>query len=80
MEFIKKKDTRAGSKMDALKKYILQRDQKKIRAEQRKKPPSASSASQAVLRPSRPASAPPAQSSRSQPASAHGEILDVCVT
>ncbi|XP_016104299.1 uncharacterized protein [Sinocyclocheilus grahami] len=48
VEFIRNKKTSAGSKMDALKKYILQRDQKKIRAEERKKP---SSASQPVVLP-----------------------------
>ncbi|XP_016328244.1 uncharacterized protein LOC107677738 [Sinocyclocheilus anshuiensis] len=54
-------DTSAGSKMDALKKYILQRDQKKIRAEERKKSCSASFASQPVPHPSHPASPPPTQ-------------------
>lgn len=70
VEFIRNKDTSAGSKMDALKKYILQRDQKKIRAEERKKSSSASSASQPVPHPSRPASPPPT-------ATAHGEFLDL---
>nr|XP_055024627.1 uncharacterized protein LOC129414594 [Misgurnus anguillicaudatus] len=66
VEFIRKKKlTQTGSKMDALKKYILQRDQKKIRAAE-KRSSSASSASQPV--PSHLASPPPTQSSHSQPA------------
>ncbi|KAL1269400.1 hypothetical protein QQF64_031689 [Cirrhinus molitorella] len=74
VDFLRNKDTKAGSKMDALKKYILQRDQKIIRAEHRKKPSSASSApsaSQPVPHPSRLASPPSTQSSHSQPATAH---------
>ncbi|CAM4668159.1 unnamed protein product [Leuciscus chuanchicus] len=64
VEFIRHKGTSRGSKMDALKKYILLRDQ------QRKK--KSSSASQpAVPHPSRSASPPPIQSSHSQPATAH---------
>ncbi|KAK9963911.1 hypothetical protein ABG768_005130 [Culter alburnus] len=70
VEFIRNQDTSVGSKMDALKKYILQRDRKKTRAEERRKSSSASSASQPVLHPSRPASSP-TQSSHSQPATAH---------
>ncbi len=77
VEIIRNKDTSAGSKMDALKKYILQRDQKTIRAEERKKSSSASSASQPVPHPSRPASPPLTQSSHSHPATAHSEFLDL---
>lgn len=67
VKFITSQDTRAGSKMEALKKYILRRDQEKIRAEEKK-----SSASQPVVpHPSRLASPPPTQSSQSQPATAH---------
>ncbi|KAK7167112.1 hypothetical protein R3I94_001494 [Phoxinus phoxinus] len=64
VEFIRHKGTSTGSKMDALKKYILLRDQqRKIKS---------SSASQpAVPHPSRSASPPPTQSSHSQPATAH---------
>ncbi|XP_077058226.1 uncharacterized protein LOC143720384 [Siphateles boraxobius] len=64
VEFIRHKGTNTGSKMDALKKYILLRDQ------QREK--KSSSASQpAVPHPSRLTSPPPTQSSHSQPATAH---------
>ncbi|XP_056120610.1 uncharacterized protein LOC130097695 [Rhinichthys klamathensis goyatoka] len=64
VEFIRNKGTSTGSKMDALKKYILLRDQ------QRKK--KSSSASQpAVPHHSRLASPPPTQRSHSQPATAH---------
>ncbi|XP_067280900.1 uncharacterized protein [Pseudorasbora parva] len=61
VRFIKSRDTSTDSKMDALKKYILWRDQQNIRA-----------ASQSdVPHTSRPASPPPTQSSHSQPDTAH---------
>ncbi|XP_067280416.1 uncharacterized protein [Pseudorasbora parva] len=73
VEFIRNQRTSAGSKMDALKKYILQRDHHKIRAERKKRSSSASLASQlaaphtALLAASPP---PPTQSFHSQPATA----------
>jgi len=74
VDFIRVKGTSAGSKMDALKKYILLRDQQKIRSERKQK----SSASQPAARhPARPASPPFTQSSHSEPATAHGEFLDL---
>ncbi|XP_042605447.1 uncharacterized protein LOC122141618 [Cyprinus carpio] len=75
VDFIKSKKTSAGSKMDALKKYILQREWKKIGAKERKKSSSASSASQPVPHPSHLASTPPTQSSLSQPAAVHESAL-----
>ncbi len=55
-------------------KYILLRDQQKIRSERKQK----SSASQPAARhPARPASPPFTQSSHSEPATAHGEFLDL---
>ncbi|XP_051953220.1 uncharacterized protein LOC127623061 [Xyrauchen texanus] len=69
VRFIRRQDTKAGSKMDALKKYILGRDQQNIMALGEKE---TSTASQPVVpRPSRPASPPPTQSWHSQPATEH---------
>ncbi|XP_051954038.1 uncharacterized protein LOC127623665 [Xyrauchen texanus] len=69
VRLIRSQDTNAGSKMDALQKYILGRDQQNIRAEGKRK---TSSASQPVVpHPSHPASPPPTQSWHSQPATAH---------
>ncbi|XP_051959644.1 uncharacterized protein LOC127627336 [Xyrauchen texanus] len=69
VRFIKRQDTKAGSKMDALKKYILGRDQQNIMALGEKETSTASQP--VVLRPSRPASPPPTQSWHSQPATEH---------
>ncbi|RXN28818.1 hypothetical protein ROHU_018996 [Labeo rohita] len=71
--FILSQDTKPGSKMDALKQYLVQKKKEEKRHKIRKRKASSSASQPAVLSPSRPAS-PPTQSSHSQPVTAHGEL------